>query len=135
MVIESTLSLNVSSRSVSDNRTCGHGESCWGLAARRVSCLVVLMRSTGQTNPLDCRDGRQFGQENRPGPVAPRLMRRYVILRYRICRGCHQSRSDQAPYVSRVSFQGHLELALGLGATAFAAIRASVKFRRKHDRL
>ena len=28
---------------------------------------MVLIGSTGRTTPLDCRDGRQFGQENRPG--------------------------------------------------------------------
>jgi hypothetical protein len=44
--IESTLSLNVSSRSVSDKRTCGQGESSWSLAARRFSCLVVFIGFT-----------------------------------------------------------------------------------------
>src|ERR1700722_965983 len=83
MVIESTLSLNVSSRSVSDNRTCGHGESWWGLATRRVSCLVVLIGSRGQANPLNCHDGRQFrpGEPSRTGwlPGSCVVTQLYVI--------------------------------------------------------
>jgi hypothetical protein len=40
-----------------------------GLGGRRVSCLVVLIGSTGRANPLDCHDGRQFrpGEPSRTG--------------------------------------------------------------------
>jgi hypothetical protein len=68
-VIESTLSLNVSGRSVSDNRTCGHGEPCWGFAARRVSCLVVFMDLQAKQIGLAAMTGVNPGQESRPGPV------------------------------------------------------------------
>src|ERR1700716_3046230 len=46
IVIESTQSLKASSRSVSDRRTWGHGESCSRLAVWRVSCLVVVIKPT-----------------------------------------------------------------------------------------
>jgi hypothetical protein len=53
------LSLNASSRSVSDNRTCGKGE-CFSLIVGRVSYLTVLIVPTSRWKSSENHRGRQF---------------------------------------------------------------------------
>jgi hypothetical protein len=53
------LSLNASSRSVSDNRTCSKGE-CFSLIVGRVSYLTVLIVPTSRWKSSENHRGRQF---------------------------------------------------------------------------
>jgi hypothetical protein len=75
IVIESTLSLNVSSRSVSANRTCGQSECSSGPVTRRASCLVIIP-PTSKRNLLERHDGRQFGRRSRCRTGSSAILRR-----------------------------------------------------------